>query len=66
MVFNLVFASSTILSWFFFFYWPAVITEIFLVIAELVIPTGIPNKEEKEEIKTRPVTAEATVSKCLV
>ena len=50
MVFNLVFASNTILSCFFFFFLiidlyiltPAVITEIFIAIAELAIPTGIP------------------------
>ena len=54
-VFNLDFASDNILSCFVFFFLiidlyfliPAVITQIFNPIAELVIPIGIPTKETK-------------------
>ena len=54
MLINLDFASTTILSCFFFFFLiinlyfliPAVIAEIFNLVAELVIPTGISTKEE--------------------
>ena len=52
MVFNLGFASNTILSRFFFFYWSAVITEIFIVIVELAIPR-VSIKEAKLEIETQ-------------
>ena len=52
MVCNLVFASNAILSCFFFFYWLAVITEIFIVIVELAIPR-VPIKEAKLEIETQ-------------
>ena len=52
MVLNLGFASNTILSCFFFFYWSAVITEIFIVIVELAIPR-VPIKEAKLEIETQ-------------
>ena len=69
MVFNLVFANNTILSRFFFFlliinlYFliPAFITQIIIAAAQLVIPTGIPAKEEKTEIETYPVTVEAKI-----
>ena len=52
IVFNLDFASNTILSCFFFFFLiielyiliPVVITEFFIIIAELAIATGIPTK----------------------
>ena len=37
----------------------AVITQIFNTIAELVIPIGIPAKEEKAEIIIHPVIVEA-------
>ena len=55
MLFNLDFANNTILSWFFFifiiiglyFLVPAVIAQIFNPIAELLIPIGMPIKEEK-------------------
>ena len=55
MLFNLDFANNTILSWFFFifiiiglyFLVPAVIAQIFNTIAELLIPIGMPIKEEK-------------------
>ena len=69
MVFNLVFANNTILSRFFFFlliinlYFliPAFITQIIILAAQLVIPTGIPAKEAKTEIETYPVTVEAKI-----
>ena len=38
-----------------YFLIPAVITQIFNRIAELVIPIGIPNKEAKAEMETHPV-----------
>ena len=55
MLFNLDFENNTILSWFFFifiiiglyFLVPAVIAQIFNPIAELLIPIGMPIKEEK-------------------
>ena len=73
-VFNLVFANSTIISYFFFFlliiglYFsiPAVITETFIVIAEFAIPTGITTKEAIAAIGTHPVTVEPGISKCSV
>ena len=62
----------SILSCFFFFFLiidlcfliPAVITEIFIVTAELAVHTGIPSKETRAEIETYQVTVEATTSKC--
>ena len=62
-LFNLDFPSYIILSCLFFFFliinlyflFPAVIAQIFNPIAELVIPTGIPIKEENVEIETHPV-----------
>ena len=74
MVFNWLFARNTTLSCFFFFFLiidlyfliPAVITQFLVVAAELTIPSGIPTKEAKTEIKTHPVTVEAKISKCLV
>ena len=59
MLFNLDFASNTILSCFFFlfliidlyFLIPAFIAQIFNPIAELVIPIGIPNKKQKQKLK---------------
>ena len=36
---------------------PAVVAQIFNPIAELLIPIGIPSKEEKEESEAQPVTA---------
>ena len=65
MLFNLDFASNTILSCFFsliiviYFLIPAAITQIFNPIAELVIPIGIPIKEEKAEIEIHQVIVEA-------
>ena len=59
MLFNLDFSNTTILSRFFFFFLiidlycliPAVITQIFNPIEELVIPIGIPTKEAKAEME---------------
>ena len=65
MLFNLDFASNTILSCFFsliiviYFLIPAAITQIFNPIAELVIPIGIPIKEEKAEIEIHQVIVAA-------
>ena len=73
IAFNLVFAKSTILWYFFFFFWitylyyliPAVITETFIVIAEVTLPTGIlPIEEAIEETDPHPVTVEATINIC--
>ena len=47
-----------------YFLIPAVVTQIFNPIAELVIPIGIPTKEVKTEMETHPVTAEISISKC--
>ena len=71
---DLVFASNTILSCFFFFFLiidlnfltPAVIADIFIATAELAMFIGIPTKETKAEIETYPVTVEAKISKCSV
>ena len=49
-----------------YFLIPAVIKEIFIVIAELAILTGIPTKETRTEIETHPLTVEARISKCSV
>ena len=64
------FANDTIVSKFFFliielqFLIPSVITNIFIVFAELEIPTGIPTKEARAEIETHPVAVEARITKC--
>ena len=66
---KLNFANNTILSCFFFlimglyFLIPAVIILIFNIISELVIPIGIPTKEQKVEMETHPVIVEVTISK---
>ena len=49
-----------------YFLIPAVITQIFNPITELVIPMGIPTKEAKGEIETHPVTVEIKISKCSI
>ena len=59
MLFSLHFANNIILSCLFLFLLiiglyvliPAAIVQIFITIAEIVIPIGIPNKEAKPEIK---------------
>ena len=66
MLFNLVFASNTHLSCFFFYFLyidlyfiiHAVCADIFNLIAELVTPIGLSNKVAKVEIKIHPATAE--------
>ena len=45
---------------------PAVITQIFNPIAELVIHIEIPTKEAKKEIETNPVIVEITISESSV
>ena len=42
---------------------PAVVTQIFNTMAELVIPIGIPTTEVKAEIETDPGTVEIKISK---
>ena len=49
-----------------YFLIPAVIPQIFNPTKELFIPTGIPTKEAKAEIKIHPVTAEAKIRKCSI
>ena len=74
MLFNLDFASNTILSCFFFFFLiidlyfliPTVIAQIFNPIEELVIPIGIPTKEAKAEVETHPVIVQAKTRKCSI
>ena len=41
-------------------------TQIFNPIAELVIPIGIPTKEEKTEMETHPVIAEGKIRRCSI
>ena len=58
----------------FFFFWfidlyfliPAVVAQFFYSTVELVIPTGIPTKEEKAEMETHPVIGEAKICKCSI
>ena len=55
-------------SYFFFFIIdlyiliPSIITQVLNPIAEIVIPTRIPNKEEKAEMEIDPVIVEILVS----
>ena len=58
MVFRLVFASKTILSWLFY--------QIFIVATKLAIPTVIPTKEAKAEIEIHLLTVETKISQCSV
>ena len=63
ILFNLDFANDIILSFFSLFFLfvnlyfliPAVVTQVFNPIAELVISIWKPTKEAKEETKTHPV-----------
>ena len=56
---------------FFCFFWnsdlyfliPLVISEIFIAIAELAVPNGIPNKVTRTENETQSVTAEFRIIK---
>ena len=69
MLFNLVFATNTISSCFFFFvliidlyvFIPAVIAQIFSPIAEFAILIRIPIKETKSERETHSVTSKANI-----
>ena len=66
---NLGFINGNIFSCFFFLIVdlyiliPAVITQNFNPIAELVIPIGIPTKEANSETETHSVTVEINISK---
>ena len=42
----------------------ALITQIFIPTAELVIPTRIAASKSNAEVETQPVTVEAKISKC--
>ena len=74
MLFNLDFSNSIILLCFFYlfliidlnFLIPAVIAQIFNPVPELVIPIGIPTKEEKAEMVTHPVLVEVKIRKCSI
>ena len=74
MLFNLVFASNTVLSCFFFFFLindlhfliAAVIAQIFNAFAEHAIPIGIPTKEAKAEMDIRPLTVETKINNCSI
>ena len=69
VLYNLVFANNTILSFFFFFFLniglyfliPGVIVQILNFIAEVIVPIGIPSKEAIEEIEIHSVTAETKI-----
>ena len=72
MVFNLVFANNTILSFLFFFSLISdlyflillVITQTFTAGKELAISPEIQIQEAKVEMETHTVTVEAKISKC--
>ena len=72
VLFKLDFANSTILSCFCFliidlyFLISAVIAQNFNPIAELVLPIGIPSKEEKADIEIHPVIVETKIRKCSI
>ena len=59
----ILFLVSLIIDYHFLF--PAHITDILNLTAELVIPAGIPTKEPQGEIKAQPVTVETSIRKCL-
>ena len=76
MVFHLDFARILFyhVSFLFFFFLliiylyfliPVVITELYIAIVKLVVPSKIPTKEEIVKIETHSATAEAEISKCL-
>ena len=70
---NLSFPNSNILLCFFFFRFIydlyflilAIIAQMFIPTAELVISTEKQTNEANAEIEMQPVTAEARISKCL-
>ena len=75
ILFNLATASSTILSFYFLFFFliiasyfliPAVITQIVNPAEELTIPIAISTEEAKTEVKTHSVNAEAKTRKCSI
>ena len=74
MLFDLDYANNTISLCFFFFFLvtdlyfliPVVVAQIFNPIAELVIPIGIPIKEEKAENEIDPVIVETKIKKCSI
>ena len=45
---------------------PPVITQLFIVAAELAMHARIPNKKPKSETETHPVILDAKISKCSV
>ena len=71
MLFDLDFAKNAILSCVFFFFLiidlyfliPAVIPQIFVPTAELVIPAGMVTNEANAEIEMEPATVETNISK---
>ena len=72
IVFNLSFPNNTsILQCFFFFFFiidshfviTAVIAQMFIPTAELVIPIAIQTNQANAEIETQPVTVQARISK---
>ena len=73
MLFNFDFANNTLLNTTLFLFFlfidlyfliPAVITQMFNPIAELIIPIGFPTKEAKVEMEIHPVTVEIKISEC--
>ena len=73
MLFNFDFANNTLLNTILFLFFlfidlyfliPAVITQMFNSIAELIIPIGFPTKEAKVEMEIHPVTVEIKISEC--
>ena len=70
IVCNLSFHTNNILLCFFYIFFlielsliPAVIAQIFVPTAELLIPTGTQTNEASAEIEMEPVTVEARISK---
>ena len=49
-----------------YFLIPAVIAQVFNLIAELIIPIGTQIKEKKAEIKIHPVIVQARIRKFLI
>ena len=72
MLFDLVFANHFIMLLFFFliidlyFLILAATAQIVNLIAELVIPIGIPSKKTKSEIEIYPKIVEAKIRKCSI
>ena len=74
VLFNLDFANDLILSCLFLHFLfidlnvliPAIIIQIFNLIAELVIPIGVPTKESKGEMEIHPVIVEFKIRECSI